>query len=209
MSSRTEPLLRHLRAALDRRQMSVAELARVASLDRARLRRTLKGTEELTVDELMAIASTMELTPEDLGLKGMPDVPDAEPDLIVAPPPFQPVVDRWGNQPSQLFAIAFEFGIDFVFSADANELGGSGVPDAVLAKHRDRDLVIRLDAAYHRHNDPRPGPDVIRLKLGFDRLVDCAFPWSAIRQVTLFPAIPQAQNAPPPEPKRPHLRLVE
>jgi hypothetical protein len=55
----------------------------------------------------------------------------------------------------------------------------------------------------------------IHLRLGFDALYDCFFPWTAIRQVRFFPATPELDDEPeeeaaPDKPAgAPFLRLVE
>lgn len=212
MSAAVEPLLALLRKAMERREVTVAELAQRAGMERARLRRVLKGSEPLTVAELMTLSATLELKPEDLGLPGTPEGVDLVPDgpsLGIAQAPFVPVVDPMGHITEQLFRIAFSLGCDFFFLADTTQLEGSGIPDAVLSRYRGKDFPIKLDAAYHRHNAPRYEPSGVHLRLSFDRVVDCHFPWSAIRQVVFFPPAPDPVPEPAPIPIRPRLRLVE
>lgn len=205
----SEPLLTWLRGVLDERGISVARLAKQTGLARPRTRRILTGREPMNVDELLLISQTLELSPQDLGL-GSAELEAAEDevsdtDTEASAAPAEPVVDPWGNQPEQLFRIAFALGCDFFFTTEVSELTDSGVPGQVLEQYRGRELPIKLDAAYHRDNDPRYGEDGITLVLSFDSLYTCTFPWSAIRQFILFPSPPEAE--PEPEPV-PHLRLV-
>lgn len=124
-------------------------------------------------------------------------------------------LDPLGNQPSQLFQVAFTLGVDFLFLASADALANSGVPKSVLSKYIGRDLPIKLDAAYHPYNNPRYDESSITLTLSFDVLHECTFPWTSIRQVVFFPAAPSPvedepeEEEPPQKPGKPFLRLVE
>lgn len=211
MSDASEPLLRMLRELMTRRGLNTAAVADAAGLDRTRVRRVLKGADPMTVNELMALGQALHIGPADLGL------PETTADHVPhdAPPPGEPApklgIDPWGNHPEQLFRVGFELGCDFLFLAKADELDGSGVPANVLGQFAGRDVPIRLDATYHRYNEPRYDARGVTLTLSFDALYDCRFPWSSIRQVMFFPAPPEA--APEEEhdeepPDRPVLRLV-
>ena len=65
------------------------------------------------------------------------------------------------------------------------ELGDSGIPPHIKAKF-DR-LPIRLDAEYHRYNQPQYTKDYLQLRLSFDAIYTCVFPWKSIEQLTFFP----------------------
>jgi hypothetical protein len=124
-------------------------------------------------------------------------------------------VDPFGNHPRQLIEIAFGLGCDFLFLARASDLADSGVPEAVLRRYDNREIPIKLDAAYHQYNKPIYTDETLTLTLSFDALYECTFPWASIRQVIFFPVPPEApakKPEPPPEnvgPKKPFLRLVE
>lgn len=211
MTDTSEPLLRMLRELMQKRGLNTAAVAANADLDRHRLRRVLKGSEPMTVDELLRIGQALNLSPEDLGLPTDADFPDkpSEPVEVVEAPDDALGVDPWGNHAEQLFQVGFALGCDFLFLADVTLLEGSGVPQAVLSQFAERELPIKLDATYHRYNDPHYTPNGITLTLSFDQLCECKFPWAAIKQVMFFPAPaePPGEEEETPE-ERPVLRLI-
>lgn len=227
----SEPLLHLLRTVARKQGLNTAALARAAGLERARLKHVLSGSEPLTVDELMSLSEVLELSATDLaGLPGAstPPQPEAGPALVSArrgnaalatvddQGPELPELDPFGNHAEQILKLGFALGVDIYVLLDCEQLSGSGVPAATLQQYPDQ-LPLRLDAAYHRHHDPRFLVDGIGVKLSFDALYDCEIPWGAFRQVTLFPLPPEPPDAEPPEPppeetrpvQRGHLRLVE
>lgn len=212
MARPSDALLAWLRRLIETKQSSVAEVAAKADIDRGRLRRLLKGTEPMLLDELLQISQVLEIQPTDFGLPAGTEVADTPPPAP-APAAGQWKVDPWGNHAEQLFRFAFDLGCDFYFTSDPAMLADSGVPRSVLDRHP-KELGIKMDAAYHKYNAPRYGADAITLTLSFDALYDCTFPWGAIRQVVLWPAPPEPAPAEPPaeesEPRKKgsHLRLV-
>lgn len=199
MSRPSDPLLTWLRGVIEARGTNVAALSKKAGLQRARVRRVVSGAEPMLVDELLALSKALELSMRDMGMPddgSVPPEPEPSPVLSIAPAPTKgPVVDAWGNQPEQLVRIAFQMGCDFMILSRAADLDGSGVPEHVLAQHKGRDLLVKLDAAYHEYNKPRYSPNGVTLTLSFDRLYDCTFPWPSIRQVMFFPAEPPAAES--------------
>lgn len=226
MGSPSEPLLERLRHAIDARGLNAASVAARAGLERERLRRVLAGHEPITVDELIGVAQALDLSPDDLGLT-MPmgtvsdlDYEPPEPDDPFLGGPgdeivVEDVLDPYGNHVRQLFEVGFALGCDFFFFAEAAELQGSGVPAHVLEQHAGAQIPLRLDAAYHADHEPRLEAAGIRLRMGFDALYDCFFPWTAIKRLMFLPATPvldEEEEEPPAEPKDtgvPFLRLVE
>ncbi len=63
----SDPLLALLRRIAAERGLNTAALATAIGVERAHLKRVLSGREALTVDELIGLATTLELGPEDLG----------------------------------------------------------------------------------------------------------------------------------------------
>jgi transcriptional regulator with XRE-family HTH domain len=212
----SDPLLAWLRTHLERKRLNTARLAESAGIERARLRKILAGTEPMLVDELLGISRALDLSPSDLAGADIPEViPGAEArPLRVAEDDEDvgPKVDPWGNQPEQLFRIAFGLGCDFFFLSEAAQLEKSGIPESVLTQYRGRDLPVKLDAAYHQYNQPRYDPVAVTLTLSFDALYDCRFPWSAIKQVIFYPVPPEPEPTEEIEEEKPkgapHLRLV-
>lgn len=210
MSRPSEPLLAWLREMLKTKGLNTAHVAEVTGLDRSRVRKILGGAADMTVDELMLLSDALELDPTDLAGQRL-EAPSDAPKLAAAEPdgPVGPDVDPFGNQPEQLFRVAFGLGCTFFFLADTTLLEDSGVPGQVLQQYDGGELPIRLEAAYHKYNEPRYHEDGITLTLSFDALYDCTFPWACVRQFVLFPLQPEPASDPTDEPERgPHLRLV-
>ena len=210
MSKRpSEPVLGWFRNALKTKGLNTAALARRVGAKKSTVRNVLAGLEPLTVDQLMAWTQALELSLEDL--VGIEEGSLPEPIERPPTPDDQPVLlDPYGIQAEQAFRLAFGLGCDFSFVADTSQLSDSGVPPDVLARFEDR-LVLRLDAAYHRHNAPEFDAHGVTLRLSFDALYTCTLPWSAILQVILDlvpppPVEPETEEEP--EPGRPMLRLV-
>ncbi len=226
MSRPSDPLLAWLRKHLDRKGWNTARVAEAAGLDRGRVRKLLAGSEPMLVDELLAISRSLELSPADMAGLDMPEIPDgpvavhgAEAlSLHLAEDDAEdpgPRVDPWGNQPEQLVRVAFMLGCDFFLLLDASQLQGSGVPQSVLTQYRGKDLPIKLDAAYHPYNTPQYDPLGLSIRLSFDALYECRFPWSAFKQVIFFPVPPDPsdelasdESSDIPVAGAPHLRLV-
>ena len=184
------PLLKLILEAARKKGWNTATLATAAGLDRSRLKQVLAGREPLLVDELILLSNAMELEPADLvGL----EVPEAPPQLAPAQPPAHSAPDPFGNHAEQALRLGFALGCDIFFTTPTDMLEESGVPIAVIKRFAPT-LPIRLESAYHRHNDPQYFPQGIQLRLSFDSIYTCLFPWAAIQQITLYPA-------PPPEPE--------
>ncbi|MFT6233309.1 MAG: hypothetical protein ACJAZO_003829 [Myxococcota bacterium] len=212
------PLLKMLREWIQTKRLNTAAAALAMGVDRTRARRVLSGAEAMTVDELLALGTLLELSPEDLALTSL-----AEPaPLKSTGPRVVPMeaesaevltVDPFGNHPEQLFRAAIALGCDFMFVVDTKGLEDSGLPKSTLEQYSERELPIKLDAAFHMHNNPSYNDVGVSLTLSFDALYTCSFPWSAFRQFIFFPVIPDAieeeeEEAPNPNDGRPKLRLV-
>ena len=212
----SEPLLKLIRKLMAGRGWNTASLADASGIDRSRLRKVLAGAESMTVDELLLVGQALEISPEDLGLpapseeEGLPPEASAAPLHAVSEEGEPLGLDPFGNQPEQLFRVGFELGCDFLFVARAEDLADSGVPPHILERFEDRDFPIRLDAVYHKYNQPRFEPEGVTLTLSFDALYDCRFPWHAIKQVVFFPVAPDPpeEEEQGEEDETPVLRLV-
>ena len=216
MSTPGQQVVQHLRNACVEAGVSAAELASRTDIPTAQVQAMLDGIRAVTIDELAALASALDVELADLlpGREPEPyDIPDfVAPafDRLTDEPDLEEVLDPGGNQGQQLFQVGFGLGCDFFFHALTSELAGSGIPSAVLGRYREGILPIKLDAAYHRYNEPRYTTEGIHLKLSFDDVYDCFFPWSAIQRIIFSPVAPEPEPEPEPErPKAPFLRLVE
>ncbi|MGB0639958.1 MAG: hypothetical protein ACPGTU_11530, partial [Myxococcota bacterium] len=91
----------------------------------------------------------------------------------------------------------------------SSALSESGIPESSLKQFSDL-LPLKLDAAFHHHNDPRFLPTGVQLVLSFDALYTCTIPWDAFVQVTMMPLVTVPEEpAPPPTSSNTHLRLIE
>ena len=194
------PLLRMLREAADQRGMNTAALAKAAGVGRSELKLVLAGQSPLTVDLFITLSEALSLGPSEFT-----DLANKEPQEP-APSPLQavghkdsaplPDVDPLGNHADQALRLGFKLGCDMVFMLRVSELTDSGIPDSVRDQFSDH-LPIRLDAAFHKHNDPRFLPDALIIQLSFDAVYECTIPWPAFVQVTILPLTPPSEQPTP------------
>ena len=131
----------------------------------------------------------------------------------VIAPPTEPVglseLNPYGNHAEQILRLGFALGCDIHVVLHTDRLDESGIPSSTIDQFPEL-LPIKLDAAYHHHNDPRFLPDAIVLVLSFDSLYTTTIPWEAFDQITLIPIEPELPEIP--DPSRDagsHLRLVD
>lgn len=209
MARPSDPLLQWLRDMLEKKGVNTAHVANSAGIKRARARRILSGAEPMLVDELLQLSEALELSPADMGLPvDVPDLPEPADD-DPAPEDFVPVVNPWVNHHRQLLQIAFALGCNFAFVVETEQLTDSGIPQSVLDAHSSGEMLITLDAAFHKYNNPRYEPEAVVVTLSFDSIYDCRFPWNAIQRVFFTPApVEDIEGDDEEEPPTPHLRLV-
>ncbi len=219
----SEPLLALVREAIRKRGLTTSEVAERASIERGALKRRLSGSEDLTVDEFLRLAQALDLQQEVANLAGAP--PDTGPRTLRAvgpavidePPPFEPDrvfgLDPYGNVGKQLVEQGFALGLDMFVYFERARIENSGVPRAVLADKRFAEaLPIRFEPRWHRHNAPEFHDEELVVRLSFDALYTCHFPWSSVRSVNFTVPDESLPPVPPPEEKkaaRPMLRLVK
>ena len=203
MSRPSEPLLAWLRKMSEDRGLNTAALASRTDLPRARMRKIL-----------LKISDALELSPADMGMpideeameaQGPSGPRLADPPNVATTPSTS--ISPWDSHHRQLFEVAFALGCDFGFTVDTSQLDHSGVPSAVLDAHEGQMMLIQLDAAFHKYNNPRYDPEGVVLTLSFDTLHECTFPWSAIRQVIYTPLIHEPDEDGEGD-DHPHLRLI-
>jgi len=220
----SEPLLALVREAIRKRGLTTGEVADRASIERGALKRRLSGVEDLSVDDFLRLAQALDLQQEVAGLAGAP--PEAGPRTLRAvgpavidePPPLEPErvhgLDPYGSVGKQLVEQGFALGLDMLVHFERARIDNSGVPRAVLADKRFAEaLPIRFEPRWHRHNAPEFHDEELVVRLSFDALYTCRFPWAAVRSVS-FTVPDESPPAPPPEPEekkpaRPVLRLVK
>ena len=207
------PLLERLRERIDPKRHKMTRLAAHLGLKTPVLRQKLDGKEALTLDEAVLL---LEALGDDVAM-----LADVEAHADVAVEVTRPV----GNQPRSLLQLGFDAGIDFQFVVVADLLDGWGGPEHIRKQFAGREMMLQLDAAYHRMMAPKMYDDGVQLKLGFDALYECFIPWVAVRRVIFVPIPPEGDllapppKAPEPPPKppqppqspggRPALRLVK
>lgn len=221
MGRPSSPLLQFLREITERKGLNASDIAIRTGLKKARVRRILNGTESMLVDELLLLGQALEVEPSDLALGGL-DVPkegetqeESAPDLTLlerqGTATAEGKMDPWGNPTAQLIQAGFDLGCDFVFLADTSLLRQSSVPDAVLRRYTNVPIPIRLDATFHQHNQPLFDESGLTIKLSFDAVYTCHFPWQAIREIRFVPDLTDTHDAPSPTEtdSGPNLRLVD
>lgn len=228
MSKRpSQPVLDIIRRVAKDKGMNTAALARKVEMPRAQLKHILAGSQPMTVDELILLTQALEM--DVAAMAGMPAdavADDDDGDEAEAATPLRSLsqrdtpefeVDPYGNHAEQFLKLGFSLGTDMFIRLKTSELQTSGIPRDVLARYAE-DLPLTLDAAYHRHHDPRFLPEGLQVVLSFDSLYTCVLPWEAFVQITSLPLPPEPTDEPPEEvepeaPEEPvfgrgHLRLV-
>ena len=210
-STPTEAMLKSLRDALAVKGLNSAALAKLIGEERKSLRRALGGQVPLTLETFIKVVNALGLAPEALpwkqaSLPSEPPLQSAQEDSIG--------LDPFGIQGEQAFRLGFALGVDFLFVADTSLLQESGIPQSVLEQWPE-EIVLKLDAAYHRHNAPHFSPEGVGLNLSFDTLYNCFLPWASIQKVVFHLEAPEPAVSPEPEPQSessprgPGLRLVK
>jgi len=208
----SEPLVRLLRESVDRKGLNTASIASTLGVPRSELKHMLAGTEPLTVDLMIALADILDLGPEDLGMLGV-ELPEPSASLHAlsheTQSPNLPALDPYGNHTEQILRLGFGIGCDMHIVLHSEHLVDSGIPAETLEQFPDL-LPIKLDAAFHHHNDPKFLPDNIQLVLSFDGVYTTTLPWHAFAQITLIPIEPEfEEETEPTPPNGSHLRLIE
>ncbi len=210
----SEQLIRFIRTTAAERGLNTAALANEAGVPRGELKHVLSGAETLTVDMLVALAGALNLGPDDLSLleseafDGDSETPTLEPLAGSKSANRIPVLDPYGNHAEQILRLGFALGCDIHVVLHTDRLDESGVPQSTLDQFPDL-LPIKLDAAYHHHNDPRFLPEAVVLSLSFDALYTTTIPWEAFDQITLIPIEPELPEIDPHPSTGHHLRLIE
>jgi len=188
--------------------LNSAALAERMGVDRKALRRSLSGKAAMSLQDFIAAMHALDVDPSDLSWPTSEEALGSKKSLAEASEAL--TVDPFGLQGEQAFRLGFALGVDFLFVAKTSLLKESGIPDTVLSQWPD-EIVLKLDAAYHRHNEPRFSPKGVGLKLSFDSLCDCFLPWSAIQKVVFHLESPEPEQEEEPDPpsRGPGLRLVK
>ena len=210
--SPSAPLLKMLQQAIQQRKQNTSSLAQLTKIPRKQLKKILSGQEPLTVDALILLGEALKLDAEFLHNMGMSPItpltsapPKQQIQLTSSTPEDAWEPDPYGNHHVQLIRMGFALGINFWLVFDTSKLENSGVPKYVIEKHAPH-LRIQLESQFHPYIEPKYQQHGIELRLSFDALYTCLFPWNSIIQIIFTPAI--IDDEPPPKPKEPTKRPV-
>lgn len=192
-------LLHLITTQLSAKNITTKALSQQTQLDKKVLKSVLSGEEPLTVDQFAIISQAIEL---DVSSVAQLDIDKIEQNTVSTPSIAETTEQNWlpdpvGNHPMQLMQLGFALGCDFLFTANTKFLQNSGIPSAVLKKYQ-QNIPIRLDAAYFQYYRPQYHEQSLEIRLSFDAVYTCYFPWHAIEQVTFF-VDEDEPIAPPPE----------
>ena len=192
MSSPSQAILEGILSLLKERNLTTSALAQSCGIPKRELKRILSGKSPLTVDQLSQIGSALQIEDQDLqhflGVKPKIDTESFESDAVI-----QTVEDEeedWtpnsiGNHALQIFRTGFALGCDMFFVARSELLINCGIPETILKQYGDR-LPIRLDSQFFLHYRPKYFDDGLEIRLSFDAVYTCFFPWHAFEQITFY-----------------------
>ena len=191
MSSPSQAILEGILSLLKERKLTTSGLSQSCGIPKKELKRILSGKSPLTVDQLSQIGSALQIEDHDLQhFLGVPQKIDT--DLIESKASIHTVdiEEDWtpnpvGNHASHIFRTGFALGCDMFFVAQSDLLGNCGIPEAILKQYGDR-LPIRLDSTFFMHYLPKYFDDGLEIRLSFDAVYTCFFPWHAFEQITFY-----------------------
>ena len=210
MNSPSEPIIDLILKVMKDRSINTATLAKKIGIEKKILKSILRGNQPLTVDQLMLISANIELSEEYLSQLNFFSNETKEvstSDVREEPKEWEP--DPQGIHALQLIQLGFALGIDILFSAQTDILHGLGIPKQVLQQPQFQPKIpIRLDASFHQYYNPRYCEDGLEIKLSFDAVYDCFFPWHSIDRVSFF-VEEEAPTQPPQKEEAPFLRIIK
>jgi len=208
-------ILEGLLSALQAKQMSTGALAKLVGKSKKEIKAILSGQSPLNVDDLSAIGSALNLQDKDLQhFMKIPETDESTPQ-----PSTETIIefteassdDEWipnpvGTHSMQVLKLGFALGCNLFFVANTADLHNSGIPESVLKQYGEK-LPIRLDSDFFHHYKPEYFEDGLEIRLSFDAVYTCFFPWHVFEQISFFVADDKAQIEPPS--KGPTLRIVD
>lgn len=218
MQSPSQYILEGLLQALRAKQMSTGALAKQIGKSKKDIKAILSGQSPLTVDDLSAIGSALNL--QDADLQRFMQIPDdieqiqlsnENEGISLTESSVAQNEENWtpnplGTHSMQVLKLGFALGCNLFFVANTADLQDSGIPESVLKQYGDK-LPIRLDADFFHHYKPEYFEDGLEIRLSFDAVYTCFFPWHVFEQITFFVADDKAPEFP--SSKGPTLRIVD
>lgn len=214
IDAQIKQLLDMLQRGMNQKNMNTAALASEIGLDRKILKRLLTGSSDISVRDFMRISMALNLDASFLEEQNM--LPSEEAQSATPSLSLQEVIeekeDGWeplpfGNHTRQLIAYGFALGCNMLLLCRTEKLKQSNVPEQVRAQFHPH-MPIQLDAQYHPYNKPQYFDDGLELRLSFDALYTCFFPWHSIERVIFLPQIEEEPSSEEEQPTTPTLRLV-
>jgi len=219
MSSPSQFIIQGILSILQEKNMTTGALAKAIGKNKKEIKNILSGKAPLTVDDLSLIGATLEISDQDLQ-QFMPIPEESTSPEIEASIEVQSVhsfkinqddSERWtpnpvGTHSEQALKLGFALGCNLFFVANTEQLQDSGIPEKVLKQFGDK-IPIRLDSDFFHHYRPEYFEEGLEIRLSFDAVYTCFFPWHTLEQVTFF----VQDDAPEPTPTNsgPMLRIVE
>lgn len=221
MQSPSQYILEGLLAILREKQLTTSALAKQVGKSKREVKSILSGQTPLTVDDLSTITQALDI--KDADLQRFMNVPitqdlddeEHESDALVmemtktdeVEPEENWVPNPVGVHSMQALKVGFALGCNLFFIANTRDLQDSGIPEAVLKQYGDK-LPIRLDSEYFHHYRPEYFDDGLEIRLSFDAVYTCFFPWHVFEQVTFFVDDDEVE-ANDPVIKGPTLRIID
>ena len=214
IDAQIKQLLDMLQRGMNQKNMNTAALASEIGLDRKILKRLLTGSSDISVRDFMRISMALNLDASFLEEQNMlpsEEAQSATPSLTLQEA-IEEKEDGWeplpfGNHTRQLIAYGFALGCNMLLLCRTEKLKQSNVPEQVRAQFHPH-MPIQLDAQYHPYNKPQYFDDGLELRLSFDALYTCFFPWHSIERVIFLPQIEEEPSSEEEQPTTPTLRLV-
>lgn len=208
MQAPSQYIVQGLLSVLQERNMTTSALAKATGKDKKEIKKILSGTLPLTVDDLSAFGAALNLTDTDLQ-QFMPNATLAtsattstESDEESATDSHGPQLSittnqedvdseiNWtpnpvGNHSEQALRLGFALGCNLFFVANTKFLSNSGIPDTVIKQYGEK-IPIRLDSDFFHHYRPEYLSTGLEIRLSFDAVYTCFFPWESFEQITFF-----------------------
>ena len=215
IDAQIKQLLDMLQRGMSQKNMNTASLASAIGLERKILKRLLTGASDISVRDFMRISIALKLDANFLEEHNM--IPSSN-----EPAQMKPTLtlqnnteeesDGWGPKPfsnhtRQLVAYGFALGCNMLLLCRTEKLKNSNIPEQVRAQFHPH-MPIQLDAQYHPYNKPQYFDDGLELRLSFDALYTCFFPWHSIERVVFLPQMEEDSSSEEETPPTPTLRLV-
>ena len=210
-----QALYQLIQNGIKKKSLNTIALSQKIGMERKQLKKILSQQAPLTIQDFLRISHALDL--QDTLMQNMPQDlpvspnPDDTPTIALAGQNNEDVwkPDALGNHAEQLISMGFALGCNMLLLCQTSLLANSNVPKAVLERFKPR-IPIQLEAQYHPYNKPQFYPEGLEIRLSFDALYTCFFPWGSIEQVSFFPKYdePSEDSEGDNKPDRPTLRLV-